>query len=58
MTKKENKENVVVKRDYIDNAVLEEIKGKYPQVTVKGVAYNLGLTYITIQTDYFNDSPH
>lgn len=56
MSKKEAKEAVVVKRDYIDNSILEEMKTKYPKVTVKGVAYDLGLTYITIQTDYFNDA--
>lgn len=56
MKNKEIKENLVSKRDYIDNSILEEMKTKYPKVTVKGVAYDLGLTYITIQTDYFNDA--
>ena len=55
MNKKESKENIVIKRDYIDNSVLEEMNQKYPKITVKGVAYDLGLTYITLQTDYFTD---
>ena len=56
MTNNKITENVVAKREYIDNSTLEEMKAKYPKVTVKGVAYDLGLTYITVQTDYFTDS--
>lgn len=55
MNKKDNIENVVVKREFIDNSTIKEMNEKYPRVTVKGVAYDLGLTYITLQTDYFSD---
>ena len=48
--------NVVSKRKFIDNSTLAEINEKYPTVTVKGVAYDLGLTYITLEIDYFNES--
>ena len=53
---KNNTENVVAKRSCIDNGTLKEMNSKYPKVTVKGVEYDLGLTYITLQTDYINDT--
>lgn len=53
MNKKENK-TVIEKRDKLDNSVLFEITQKYPKVSVNGVAYDLGLTYFTIETDYLS----
>lgn len=52
---KQEKEKLIIKRGCIENSVLEEINEKYPKVTSKGVAYDLGLTYITMQIDYFSD---
>lgn len=53
MNKKENK-TVIEKREKLDNSVLFEITQKYPKVSVNGVAYDLGLTYFTIETDYLS----
>lgn len=53
MNKKENK-TVIEKRENLDNSVLAEINQKYPKVSVNGVAYDLGLTYFTIETDYLS----
>ena len=52
---KEIDSNVVTKRASIDNNTLTEINEKYPTVTVKGVAYDLGLTYITLEKDYLDE---
>ena len=40
----------------IDNATLAEMNEKYPKVSKNGVAFDLGLTYITIQTDYLGST--
>ncbi len=53
MNKKEKK-TVIEKRENLDNSVLAEINQKYPKVSVNGVAYDLGLTYFTIETDYLS----
>lgn len=52
---KKDKEHTVEKRSHIDNSTLEEINALYPKFTINGVAYELGLTYITIETDYFDN---
>ncbi len=52
----DKKENLVEKREIIDNATLAEMSEKYPKVAKNGVAYDLGLTYITIQTDYLGST--
>ena len=52
----EKKESLVEKREIIDNATLAEMSEKYPKVAKNGVAYDLGLTYITIQTDYLGST--
>ena len=54
--KNDKKENLVEKREIIDNSTLSEMNEKYPKVSVNGVAYDLGLTYITIQTDYLGSA--
>ena len=51
---KEIDSNVVTRRTSINNT-LTEINEKYPTVTVKGVAYDLGLTYITLEKDYLDE---
>lgn len=56
MKKNDKKENLVEKREIIDNSTLAEMNEKYPKVSVNGVAYDLGLTYITIQTDYLGSA--
>lgn len=53
MNKKEKK-TAIEKREKLDNSVLAEINQKYPKVSVNGVAYDLGLTYFTIETDYLS----
>lgn len=50
-------EIVVEKRKTIDNSVLAEMRNKYPKFSKNGVAYNLGLTYVTFETDYFESVP-
>lgn len=49
-----NKENktAIEKRENLDNSVLAEINQKYPKINRNGVAYDLGLTYFTVETDY------
>lgn len=49
---KKNNKNTVEKRESLDNSVIEELNQKYPKVNVNGVAYDLGLTYYTIETNY------
>ncbi len=56
MNKKDKKDNLVEKREIIDNATLAEMNEKYPKVSKNGVAFDLGLTYITIQTDYLGST--
>ena len=56
MKKNDKKENLVEKREIIDNSTLAQMNEKYPKVSVNGVAYDLGLTYITIQTDYLGSA--
>ena len=43
MKKNDKKENLVEKREIIDNSTLVEMNEKYPKVSVNGVTYDLGL---------------
>lgn len=49
---KEAENNPVQKREYIDCAVFDEVEKKYPKFNKRGVAYDLGLTYVTIEKGY------
>ena len=46
------KKDTVQKREYIDCAVFDEVEKKYPKISKKGVAYDLGLTYVTFEKGY------
>ena len=46
------KKEPVQKREYIDCAVFDEVEKKYPKISKKGVAYDLGLTYVTFEKGY------
>lgn len=46
------KKETVQKREYIDCAVFDEVEKKYPKISKKGVAYDLGLTYVTFEKGY------
>jgi len=46
------KKDAVQKREYIDCAVFDEVEKKYPKISKKGVAYDLGLTYVTFEKGY------
>ncbi|MBE7067624.1 MAG: hypothetical protein E7385_08755 [Ruminococcaceae bacterium] len=46
------KKEAVQKREYIDCAVFDEVEKKYPKISKKGVAYDLGLTYVTFEKGY------
>lgn len=46
----------VVKKSYIDNSILRELKEKYPPIeNDNGVAYKQKLEYITFEIDFLSD---
>lgn len=50
--KNKTKKDPVQKREYIDCTVFDEVEKKYPKFSKKGVAYDLGLTYVTFEKGY------
>lgn len=50
------KEELVERRRSVDNSIINELRQRYPKFSKKGIAYDLGLTYINIEIDYLKDA--
>lgn len=47
----------IIKRDFIDNSIFQELTQKYPPLDAKnGVAYKQKLDYLTFETDFMTDA--